>query len=331
MMTLPRRRFLRLAAGAAALPAVARIATAQAYPSRPITIVVPSGAGGPSDVVGRIIAENMRGFLGQPLIIDNVTGANGTLGTGRIARAKPDGYTLTFSVSSSTHVLNAAIYALPYDVINDFEPVALVADSPQLIVAKKAMPAKDLKELIAWLRANPDKASLGHTGPGSPAHVAGIFFQKQTGTRFQNVTYRGAGQAMQDVIAGHIDLMFPAPSISLAPAYAGSIKAYAVMAKSRLAAGVEVATVDEAGLPGMYASTWFALWAPKGTPQDVIGKLNAAVVDALAEAVVRKRLAELGYEIPARDQQTPEALGAHQKVEIEKWWPIVREAGIKVE
>src|SRR5262249_39907609 len=189
----------------------------------------------------------------------------------------------------------------------------------------------DLKELIAWLRANPDKASLGHTGPGSPAHVAGIFFQKQTGTRFQNVTYRGAGQAMQDVIAGHIDLMFPAPSISLVPAHAGSIKAYAVMAKTRLAEGLDVATVDEAGLPGMYASTWFALWAPKGTPRDVIGKLNAAVVDALADSAVRKRLAELGYEIPARDKQTPEALGAYQKAEIEKWWPIIKEAGIKAE
>ena len=331
MTKLPRRRLLQLAAGAAAFPAVARIARAQAYPSRPITIVVPSGAGGPSDVVARIVVEHMRGFLGQPLIIDNVTGANGTLGTGRVARAKPDGYTLTFSVSSSTHVLNAAIYALPYDVINDFEPVALVADSPQLIVARKEMPAKDLKELIAWLRANPDKASLGHTGSGSPAHVAGIFFQKQTGTRFQNVTYRGAGQAMQDVIAGHIDLMFPAPSISLAPAHAGSIKAYAVMANTRLAVGPDVVTVDEAGLPGMYASTWFALWAPKGTPPDVIGKLNAAVVDALADTAVRKRLGELGYDTPAREQQTPEALGAYQKAEIEKWWPMLKEAGIKGE
>jgi tripartite-type tricarboxylate transporter receptor subunit TctC len=331
MMELPRRRFLQLAAVVAAIPAVSPIARAQGYPSRPITIVVPSGAGGPSDVVVRIVGERMRGFLGQPLIIDNVTGANGTLGAGRVARAKPDGYTLTFSVSSSTHVLNAAIYALSYDVITDFEPVALVADSPQLIVAKKAMPARDLKELIAWLSANPDKASLGHTGPGSPAHVAGIFFQQQTGTRLQNVTYRGAGQAMQDVISGHIDLMFPAPSISLAPAHAGSIKVYAVMAKTRLAAGLEVATVDEAGLPGMYASTWFALWAPKGTPRDVIGKLNAAVVDALADTTVRKRLGELGYEIPGRDEQTPGALGAYQKAEIEKWWPIVKQAGIKVE
>ena len=188
MMKLPRRQFLQLAAGAAAVPAVSRIASAQAYPSRPITIVVPSGAGGPSDVIVRIVAERMRSSLGQPLVIENVTGANGNLGTGRVARAKPDGYTLAFSVSFSTHVVNGAIYALPYDVINDFEPVALVADAPQVILAKKAMPANDLKELTAWLKANPDKASLGHIGSGSPAHVAGILFQKQTGTRFQFVT-----------------------------------------------------------------------------------------------------------------------------------------------
>src|SRR5215831_863778 len=294
MRNLPRRGFLQLAAGAAAFPGVSRIARAQAYPSRPITIVVPSGAGGPSDVVARIVVERIRGFLGQPLIIDNVTGANGTLGTGRVARAKPDGYTLSFSVSSSTHVLNAAIYALPYDVINDFEPVALVADSPQLIVARKAMPAKDLKELIAWLRANPDKASLGHTGPGSPAHVAGIFFQKQTGTRFQFVTYRSAGQAMQDMIAGHIDLMLGPPNIALEHVRADSIKAYAVTAKRRMVAAPDIPTVDEAGLPGLYASPWYALWAPKGTPRDAIGKLNTAVMDALADPAVRLRLAGLG-------------------------------------
>ena len=331
MVKFPRRRFLQLAAGAAALPAISRIASAQGYPSRPITVIVPTGAGGPQDVVARIIVERMRGVVGQPVIIDNVPGANGTLGTGRVARAKPDGYTLAFSVSSSTHVLNAAIYALPYDVINDFEPVALVADAPIWIITKKAMPAKDLKELIAWLKANPDKASLGHTGPGSPAHVAGIFFQKQTGTRFQFVTYRSAGQAMQDVIAGHIDLMFTAPTIALAPVQAGSVKAYAVTAKNRMTIAPDIPTVDEAGLPGFYASAWYALWAPKGVPPDVIGKLNAAVVAASADSTMRARFADLGLEIFPREQQTPEALGAFQKAEIEKWWPILKEAGIKVE
>ena len=263
MSKLPRRQFLQLAAGAAAVAGFARLAGAQAYPSRPITVVVPTGAGGPQDVIARILIEGMRPSLGQPLIIDNVPGAAGSLGTGRVARAKPDGYTLGFSVSFSTHVLNAAIYALPYDVIADFAPIALVADSPQIILARKTMPANDLMGLIAWLKANPGKASLGHIGPGSPAHLAGVLFQKQTGTEFQFVTYRSAGQAMQDMIAGHIDLMCVAPNISLQHVRAGSIKAYAVMAKRRLQAAPDIPTVDEAGLPGFYASPWYALWAPK--------------------------------------------------------------------
>jgi tripartite-type tricarboxylate transporter receptor subunit TctC len=273
----------------------------------------------------------MHGSLGQPLIIDNVAGASGTIGIGRVARARPDGYTLAFSLSFSTHVLNAAIYALPYDVIEDFEPVALVAHTPQLILATRTMPADELKGLIAWLKANPDKASLGHIGPGSPAHLAGILFQKQTGTKFQFVTYRSAGQAMQDMIAGHIDLMAVAPNIALEHVRAGTIKAYAVMANKRLASAHDIPTVDEAGLPGFYASPWFALWAPKGTPREVIDRLDAAVVEALADNEVRKRLAETGNEIAPREEQTPEALATLQKAEIAKWWPIVKEAGIKAE
>jgi tripartite-type tricarboxylate transporter receptor subunit TctC len=331
MIKLPRRRFLQLAAGAAALPAVARTASAQAYPSRPITIIMPTGAGGPPDVVARIVVERMRRSLGQAVIIENVPGANGTLGIGRVARAKPDGYTLAFSNSFSTHVVNAAIYALPYDVINDFEPIALVTNGSQLIVARKALPANDLKGLIAWLSANPDKVSLGHTGPGSPAEVASIFFQQQTGTHLQFVTYRSAGQAVQDLIAGHIDLMITSPTIALAPVQAGSIKAYAVTARNRLTMAPDIPTVDEAGLPGLYTSIWYALWGPKGTPRDVIAKLNAAVMDALADPTVGKRLAELALEIFPREQQTPEALGAFQKDEVERWWSVLKEAGIKAQ
>jgi tripartite-type tricarboxylate transporter receptor subunit TctC len=328
MVRFPRREFLRLAAGAATVPALSRITSAQSYPSRLVTVIVPSGAGGPTDVIARIVTEHMRGTLGQALIIENVPTANGTLGIGRVARAKPDGYTIAFSVSSSTHVFNAAIYALPYDVVNDFEPIGLITKDHGLIVARKSMPANDLRELIAWMRANPGKASLGHTGPGSPAHVAFIVFQKLTGTRLQDVSYRSAGQAMQDVIAGHIDMMSASPSIGLAAARAGSVKVYAVTAGNRLAAVPQVPTVDEAGLPGFYAGGWFALWAPKGTPRDSIGKLNAGLVDALADTAVRARLADLGLEIFPREQQTPEALAALQKAEIEKWWPVIKEAGI---
>jgi tripartite-type tricarboxylate transporter receptor subunit TctC len=329
-MRLLRRRFLQLTLGAAVLPAVSRIATAQTYPSRPVTIIVPSGPGGPSDVIARLLAEHMRGSLGQPVIVDNVAGANGTLAAGRVARAKPDGYTLIFSVSFSTHVVNGAIYTLPYDVVADFAPVALVGDNPQLILTKKAVPADDLRGLIAWLKANPDKASLGQIGPGSPAHVSGLLFQRQTGTRFQFANYRGPAQALQDLIAGHIDLMFYA-TLALEHARAGSIKAYAVTARNRLEIAPEIPTAHEAGVPEFYYSPWYALWAPKDTPRDVIDKLNAAVVDALADTAVRKRLVQAGNEIAPRERQTPEALAALQKAEIEKWWPILKEANIRVE
>src|SRR5262245_14179927 len=331
MVRFQRRRFLQLAAGAAALPAATRVVWAQIYPTRPITIIVPSGAGGPTDVIARVITEHMRRFLGQAIIIENVTGANGNLGIGRVARAKPDGYTLAFSVSSSTHVINGAIYGLTYDVVNDFAPIALVADNPLLILAKKAMPASDLKGLIIWLKANPNLASLGQTGPGSPAHLAGILFQKQTQGSFQFANYRSVGQAMQDLIGGHIDLMFVAPNIALEQVRAGRIKAYAVTAKKRLAMAPDIPTVDEAGLPDFYSSVWYAFWAPKGTPRDVIERLNAAVVDALSVSAVRAQFADLGQGIFPREQQTPEALDAHQKAEIEKWWPILKAANIKAE
>jgi tripartite-type tricarboxylate transporter receptor subunit TctC len=324
----PRRRVLSLAAGAAAMSAAARMAWAQSYPSRPITIVVPFAAGGPTDVIARTLADNMRTAFGQPVIVENVSGAGGTIGVGRVARATPDGYTLSIGQNGS-HVTNGAIYRLQYDLLNDFEPVALLSTTPLLIVAKTSMPASDLKGLIAWLKANPNKATQGNAGFGGISHVAGLLFQKETATHFQFVPYRGAGPAMLDLVAGHIDLMITTeglPQIRL-----GNIKPYAVMAKTRFAAAPDIPTIDEAGLPGLYASIWNALWVPKRTPKDVISKLNGAVLDAMAHPAAIKRFADLGQEIFPPDQQTPEALRLFQKAEIEKWWPIIKAANIRGE
>jgi len=327
-MTLPRRTFLHLAAGTVALPAVSRIARAQSYPARPITAVVAFAAGASGDTIARILAEHMQKTLGQTIVIENVGGAAGTIGVGRVARAANDGYTLIFG-NWPTHVLNGAIYSLPYHVLNDFEPIAQLASESIVIVAKKTLPPNNLKELIAWLKANPDKASAGTTGAGGVGHVIGIFFQKETGTQFQFVPYRGVGPAMQDLVAGQIDLMFDTSANSLPQVRAGTVKGFAVTSKTRLASAPDLPTVDEAGMPGFHISNWRGLWAPKGTPKDVVAKLNDGVVKALADPTVRQRLGDLGQEIPARADQTPEALGAFQKADIEKWWPIIKAADIK--
>ena len=305
-------------------------ATCETYPSRPVTMVLPFAAGGPTDTLARIIAARMQISFGQPVIIENVSGAAGTIGVGRVARAAPDGYTISVGPMNS-HVLTGAIYKLPFDLLKDFEPVALLANNPSVIVSKKDVPAKDLKELIAWVKANQDKILVGTSGVGAATHLGGILFENLTGTRVQFVPFRGTGPSMQALVAGQIDLIFDQLSSSLPQLHAGTIRSYAVMAQSRAVAAPEVPTVDEAGLPQFYLPVLHGMWVPKGTPKDIIGKLNGAVVESLADATVRQRLADIGQEIYPRQQQTPEALGAYHKVEIEKWWPIVKGAGIKVE
>lgn len=314
---------------AAALQAVGA-AQAQTYPTRPITVVVPFTAGGPTDALMRVLGERMRAMLGQNLLVENVTGAAGTLGVGRVARALPDGYTLSVG-HWSTHVVNGAVYPLTFDLLKDLEPVALLTNYPMLLVSKNAVPAKDLKELLAWIKSNQDKVSAGSIGVGSAAHVAGVYFQNLTGLKFQFVPYRGAAPAIQDLMGGQIDLLFDHVANALPHVRSGKIRAYAVTDKARLPSAPEIPTFDEAGLPGLHVSIWYGMWAPRGTPKDVVAKLNSAVSDALADPGVRQRLSDLGQVIPPREQQTPEALAAHQKAEIEKWWPIVRAANIKVE
>jgi tripartite-type tricarboxylate transporter receptor subunit TctC len=310
--------------------ATTSLALAQSYPARPITIVVPFAAGGPTDVIARTLAQHMSGTLGQSVVVENVAGANGNVGTGKAARAAPDGYTLSMG-HWSTHVVNAAVYPLEYSVLKDFEPLSLITSNAYLIVAKNAVPAKDLKSFIAWLKANPDKAFEGTAGAGSPQHVSGLFFQSATNTKFQFVPYRGAAPAMQALVAGEIDLIIDDPTSSLPQIRIGKIKAFAVTAKNRLASAPDIPTVDEAGLPGFYFSRWHAMWAPKGTPKEIVAKLNGALTTALADAAVRSRFTDLGQEIYPRDQQTPEALASFHKAETEKWWPIIKAAGIKAE
>jgi tripartite-type tricarboxylate transporter receptor subunit TctC len=317
-----------LAVAVVALVASIGGAAAQTYPSRPITMIAPFPAGGPSDALARILAEPMRSALGQPVVIENVAGAGGSIGVGRLARSAPDGYTVGIG-QWGTHVVNAVTYSLPYDVLHDFEPVALLAITPQLIIARKDFPAGSVKELIGWLKANPDKATAATVGAAGGAQIAGLYFQQATGTRFGFVPYRGGAPAMQDLVSGQVDIMFDQAANAIGQVRNGAIKAYAVLTKERWSALPDVPSIDEAGVPSLYVSYWHGLWAPKGTPRDIIDKLNGAVVGALADPNVRQRLADVGQEVWPRDQQTPEALAAHHKAETEKWWPIIKAANIK--
>jgi len=323
-------RKLLLAAGCAATLLGAVGARADVYPSRPIIMIAPLGVGGSTDVVARIVAQGMSQVLGQNIAVENVTGAGGTIGEGRIAHATPDGYTIGIG-QWGTNVANGAIYPLTYDLMKDFEPVGLVATQPFLIVARKSMPANNLKELIDWLRANAGKANEGNSGVGSPSHIAGLLFQKTIGANFTMVPYRGAGESMQALISEQIDVLLNVPGISMGQIKAGTMKAYAVTAPTRATIAPDIPTTDEAGLPGFYFSFWHALWVPKGTPKDIVAKLNDALVKALADPATKKRLLDTGQEIFPPDQLTPEALRKFQQAEIDKWWPIIKAANIKAE
>src|SRR5262245_22052040 len=284
-------------------------AHAQVYPSRPITMNVPYAAGGPLDVMVRVVADGLRAALGQAIVIENVAGAGGSIGVGRAARAAPDGYTISAG-NWSTHVANGAVYALPYDLRSDFEPVSLLPYEANVIIARKDFPASTLAELITWLKQNPDKASAGTSGIGGPSYMAAAFFQMRTGTRFTLVPYRGAGPALLDLVAGQLDIMSTAPAIALPHIRDGAIRAYAVCAKDRIPAAPDIPTTDEAGLPGFYFSVWAGMWVPKGTPRDIIDRLTDALRDALADPTIRQRLAALAIETPPSGRLGPEALGA---------------------
>ena len=329
-MGLRRREFLHLAASAAALAAASQRAHAQAYPSRPITMIVPFPAAGPADVLARILSEPMRLALGQPIVIENVSGAAGSIAVGRVARAAPDGYTLILG-NLGTHVVNGAIYSLQYDLVKDFEPVCLLPTNFQLLLAKSGLPAKDFKELIPWLKANAGKVTIGTAGPGAPSHLTAVYFQNALGTQFQLIPYRGTPQVLADLIAGQIDLVFDQASSALPLVRGGKVKTYGVTALTRLGSAPEVPTLHEGGLAEFQASYWFGLWAPKGTPAGAVQRLNAAVVAALTDPAVSKRLTDLGAVMPPPEQLKPEALGALQRSEIERWWPIIRAANIKGE
>jgi tripartite-type tricarboxylate transporter receptor subunit TctC len=303
---------------------------AENFPSHPITIVVPFSAGGPSDAMARILAERMKVTLGEALLVENVTGAGGSIGVGRAVRSPPDGYTISFG-HLGTHVANGAIYKLGYDLVTDLEPVALLPSNPMIVVSKNAIPAKSLKELLEWLKARPAPATAGTAGAGSGSHIAGLYFENVSGVKLQYVPYRGTAPAMNDLVAGQIDLIIDQTSNSIGQVRAGNIRAYAISADKRIESAPDIPTADEAGLPGFQMTLWSGLWVPKGTPKEIVDKLNGSVVDALNDPSVRKQLENLGLQMPPKDQLTPEALGAWQKAEIEKWWPVIKAANVKVD
>ncbi len=303
---------------------------AEKFPTHPITIVVPFSAGGPSDAMMRILGERMKVTLGEAFLVENTTGAGGSIGVGRVVHSPPDGYTIGFG-HLGTHVANGAIYKLNYDLVTDLEPIVLLPSNPMIVVSKNAVPAKTLPELIGWLKSRPQPATAGTAGAGSGTHVAGLGFEAAANVKLQYVPYRGAGPALNDLVAGQIDIIVDQLSNSINQVRAGTIRGYAVTDTKRADSAPDIPTVDEAGLPGFHMSLWSGLWAPKGTPKEIIAKLNAAALDALKDPATRKQLENLGLQMPPADQSTPEALGAWQKAEIAKWWPIIKAANVKVD
>ena len=321
---------LLVASAFAVAIAVSSTVIAQSYPSKPITIVVPFSAGGPTDTLARIMGERMRKTLGQPLLVDNTTGAGGSIGVAKVVRSAPDGYTLSIG-HWGTHVVNGAYYTLPFNLLTDLEAVAMVASNPQVVISKLAVPAKNLKELVAWISANQGKVLMGTGGVGGASHIAAIYFQNAIGAKFQFVPYRGGAPALQAVFGGEIDLYVTQISNIAGHLKGGKIRTYAVTAPVRQTAAPDIPTVDEAGVPGLHTSVWHGIWLPKNTSKEIVMRLNGAIVETLADAAVRQRFSELGQEIPPREQQTPEGLAAHHKAEIDKWWPLIKAAGIKAE
>jgi tripartite-type tricarboxylate transporter receptor subunit TctC len=308
----------------------APLSMAQPWPSRSITIVVPFSAGGPTDTLARLMGEPMRRFLGQTIVVDNVTGAGGSIGVAKVVRSAPDGYTLSIG-HWGTHVVNGAYYNLSYDLLKDLEPVAMIATNPQMVITRSVVPAKTLKELVPWIKANQGKIQIGTGGIGSSSHIGGLYFLNRVGVKMDFVPYRGGAPAVQALLAGEIDLYMTQISGAIEHVRAGKLRAYMVTANKRQAAAPEIPTTDEAGMPGLYTAVWHGVWVPKGTPRDTKIKLNAAIMEALADDIVRKRFADLGQEIPPREEQTQQALAKYHKAEIDKWWPLMKAAGIKAE
>jgi tripartite-type tricarboxylate transporter receptor subunit TctC len=305
-------------------------AIADQFPAHPITIVVPFSAGGPTDAIARILSDHMRGTLGQSILIENVTGAAGSLGVGRVVHAAPDGYTVSIG-HLGTHVANGAIYKLGYDLVSDLEPVVLLPSNPMIIVSNNTVRAKSLNELLAWLKSRPTPPTAGTAGAGSGSHIAGLYFENVTGIKLQYVPYRGTAPALTDLVAGQIDVIIDQTSNSIAQVRAGTIRAYAVTDDKRVESASDIPTTDEAGLSGFHMTLWSGLWVPKGTPSYIVAKLNAAAVDAMNDPAVRKKFEALGLQMPSQDQLSPEALGARQKAEVAKWWPMIKAANVRVQ